>query len=134
MDAEMPYSHRVFFTPDSCGVHTLYAQAWVPNSQAIQSSFTTNVIIQPTDRVKALIAATESTNFKDRQLRQELLILLETALTSYRIDPDSILGSTLLKTYVKSLKSAPKKDVSPDAANLLIGQANIIAGCTRRLD
>ena len=134
MDAEIPYTHRVFFNPDSCGVHTLYAQAWIPNSQAIQSSFTTDVIIQPTDRVKQLRAATESTNFKDRQVRQELLILLDVALEGYRIDPDSILGSTLLKTYVKKLKSASGKDVTAEAANLLIDQANIIAGCTKRFD
>lgn len=48
------YYHRTFFRPETCGVHTLYADAWLGNSPEIQASATSNVTIHPADLVQAL--------------------------------------------------------------------------------
>jgi hypothetical protein len=42
-----------FFRLQSCGVHTLYARAWVDDSPDVIGDFTTSVTIQPVDLVKA---------------------------------------------------------------------------------
>ena len=65
MDPNQNYSHRAFYTPETCGIHQLYATAWLDDSPGIIANFPVGVTIQPTNDVDALIAATKAADFSN---------------------------------------------------------------------
>src|SRR5208283_208084 len=73
LDPDVTYQHRSFFTPESCGIHKLYAWAWLPNTPGITADFLTTVIIQPVNQTQALIASTEGAEITNPVFRLQLL-------------------------------------------------------------
>ena len=128
MDPGANYAHQAFFTPQSCGVHTLYASAWTGDNAAVQASATTNVTIQPADEVQALITSTQYANFTDATLRAALLALLDTALQDFQ-QGQTDAGNTTLSAYLQQLRAAGGNGIAADAVNRLTSQASTVLGC-----
>jgi len=128
LNPDMDYYHRAFFSPKTCGTHTIYARAWTVNSSITQATATTNVTLDPVDSAQALINSTERANITDATLRSTLLSLLNSALQSFQQGQTQI-GETTLGSYVQELAAASGKGVSADNANRLIGQSGVAFGC-----
>ena len=128
MDPGATYAHQTFFTPQTCGVHTLYAAAWIGDGAAVQSSATTNVTIQPVDEVQALITSTQHASITNTQLRSTLLSLLNIALQAFQ-QGQTQLGETTLATYVQELAAANGNGINASAVARLIGQSSVLLGC-----
>jgi hypothetical protein len=128
MDAGATYAHRTFFTPETCGAHTLYASAWVANSPEIQASSSTSVTIDSVNFVQALISSTETANITDSQLSSNLLALLNTALQDFQ-QGQTDAGNTTLSAYMQQLGAASGSGISAASANQLTGQADVVLGC-----
>ncbi|HEY2472831.1 MAG TPA: hypothetical protein VGI45_33910, partial [Terracidiphilus sp.] len=128
MDAGATYAHRTFFTPETCGTHTLYASAWAANSPEIQASASTSVSIDSVDFVQALINSTQTANIADSQLSSSLLALLNTALQDFQ-QGQTDAGNTSLSAYMQQLALANGQAISTDTASQLTGQAGVVLGC-----
>ncbi len=128
MDAGATYAHRTFFTPETCGAHTLYASAWVADSPEIQASTATSVTIDSVSFVQALISSTESANFTDASLSANLLAVLNTALQDFQ-QGQTDAGNTTLSAYLQQLAAASGSGISAASANQLTGQADVVLGC-----
>jgi hypothetical protein len=122
------YAHRSFFTPETCGTHTLYASAWVANSPEIQARSSTNVSIDSVDFVQALINSTQTANITDRRLSRSLLNLLNTALQSFRRGWTDA-GNTALSAYVQLLALASGQGISAESVSQLTGHASAVLSC-----
>ena len=105
MDADATYAHRTFFTPETCGTHTLYASAWLANSPEVQSSAATSVTMDSAAFVQALINSTEAAGITDSQLSSALLDLLNTALRDFQ-QSQADAGNTALGAYMQQLAAA----------------------------
>lgn len=128
MNPDVDYYHRTFFTPESCGVHTLYASAWVDDSAAVQASATTNVTINFVNEVQTLIAATQSASITDAALRSTLLAPLITALQAFQQNQAQA-AEGALGQYVQQLAAASGNGISAAVANQLTGQSNAVFSC-----
>ena len=128
MDAGATYAHRTFFTPETCGAHTLYASAWVADSPEIQASTATSVTIDSVSFVQALISSTESANFTDASLSANLLAVLNTALQDFQ-QGQTDAGNNTLSAYLQQLAAASGSGISVASANQLTGQADVVLGC-----
>jgi hypothetical protein len=127
MDPGVNYTHRAFFQPEACGEHTLYVRAWVDDEPNVDGDFTTSVIIQPAESVRSLITSTKGTEMS-RELRLHLLLLLETSLSDFEHDRkwEALRG---LNAYSRKLSDESEKQIRPDLAKRLMGQAEVITGC-----
>jgi hypothetical protein len=128
IDAGASYYHRAFFTPESCGVHTLYADAWLANLPEIQASTTTNVTIHPADLVQALITSTQAANISNKQLGSNLLALLDTALEDFQQNKTEA-GNAALSAYMQQLALASGNSITASNVTQLTGQAGVVLGC-----
>jgi hypothetical protein len=128
MDPGATYSHRAFFTPETCGAHTLYASAWIANSPEIQSSTTTSVTIDSVSFVQALINSTEAANVTDVQLSGTLLGLLHTALQDFQQGHVEA-GNTALGAFLQQLAIASGNGIDATSVNQLTGQTGTVLGC-----
>lgn len=128
MDPDVSYYHRTFFTPEACGTHTLYAMAWLANSPAVQATTTTNVTLDLTDFVQALINSTKSVTITDPTLRTTLVYQLDTALQSFQQGQTQV-GEAALGSYVQQLAASSGSGISTDSATRLIGQSDAALGC-----
>ena len=128
IDPGTSYYHRTFFTPESCGVHTLYASAWLGGAPEIKASTTTNVSILPVDMVQALITSTQTAGFSDTQLGSNLLALLNTALQDFKQGQTDV-GNAALSAYMQQLALAGGSGIATDTISQLTGQAGTILGC-----
>jgi len=128
MNPDVDYYHRTFLTPGTCGVHTLYAKAWIASSSAIEASATTNVTLDSVSFVQTLISSTQTANFTDAQLRSDLLALLNTALQSYQQGATQVAEATL-GLYTQQLVAASGNGISASFANRLIRQSGVVLGC-----
>jgi hypothetical protein len=120
------YYHRAFFTPQSCGVHTLYAAAWTAGSPDVQASTTTTVGASSQEYGQALIDSTQSANLKDTGLRSQLLDLLNGAMKGFQ-DGNTQTAQLALSRYVQQLTVAGAGTTTVDQ---LTGRANTLLGCT----
>jgi hypothetical protein len=128
IDPGASYYHRAFFTPESCGVHTLYANAWLANSPEIRTTTTTNVTIHPVDLVQALIASTQTANISNTQLGSNLLTLLNTALQDFQQNQTDA-GNTALSAYMQQLALTSGNGITANSVSQLTGQAGVVLGC-----
>lgn len=128
MDAGATYAHRSFFTPETCGTHTLYASAWTAYSPEVQTHSSTRVGIDSIDFARTLVDSTQAANITDRRFGRNLLDLLNTALQYFRQDQTSA-GDTALSAYIQQLALANEQQISPDSAGQLTGQASVLLGC-----
>lgn len=128
MDAGATYAHRSFFTPESCGTHTLYASAWTANSPEIQARSSTTVSIDSIDFVKALLNSTARADISDRRLGRNLLDTLNTALRYFRRG-EMRAGNTALSEYIQRLASATGQGIGPASAGQLTAQASVVLSC-----
>ena len=128
MDPDVAYRHRSFFTPESCGIHQLYASAWLPNSPEITAGFRTAVTIQPVDQTQALITSTQGAEIADAVLLQQLLKLLNTASQDFQQN-EAAAATAAIRAYISTLNSALGKVISRDKGDRLIGQADVILQC-----
>jgi hypothetical protein len=128
MDAGATYAHRTFFTPETCGTHTLYASAWVANSREIQASTATSVTINSVDFVQALISSTQAASITDVSLSSSLLALLNTALQDFQ-QGQTDAGNIALGSYVQQLAAASGSGITAASVNQLTGQADVVFGC-----
>ena len=131
MDPGVPYAHRSFFTPETCGAHSLYASAWTANSAEIQASSATRVSIDSIDFVQALINSTQTANITERWLSRRLLDMLNVALQEFQ-QGQTDAGNTALSAYVEQLAFASGNGISAERAGQLTGQASVILGCGAR--
>jgi hypothetical protein len=131
MDAGAIYAHRSFFTPETCGTHTLYASAWTAYSPEIQARSSTRVSIDSVDFVKALINSTQRANITDPRLGRNLLDLLNTALRYFQQDQTHA-GNNALSTYIQQLALANGEQISADSVGQLTSQARVVLGCGPR--
>lgn len=127
MDADVTYTHRAFFHPQTCGIHRLYAKAWVDDAPEVIGDFTTSVTIQPIHLVNALIISTQGMEM-NRELRHDLLFRLKDAAEDFGHD-QSKGGVSAINNYVKQLSSASGREIRADRADRLIAQARVITGC-----
>ncbi len=128
MDAGATYAHRTFFTPETCGAHTLYASAWVADSPEIQASTTTSVTIDSVDFVQTLISSTKTVNITSNELSANLLTLLNTALQDFQ-QGQADGGNTALGAYMQQLAVASGDGITAASVNQLTGQAGVVLGC-----
>ena len=128
MDAGAIYAHRTFFTPETCGAHTLYASASVDNSPEIQATAATNVTIDPVGSVQALINSTNTANIGSGELRDTLLSLLTTALQDFQ-QGQADAGNIALGAYMQQLAAASGNGSSSASLSQLTGQASVVLGC-----
>ncbi len=128
MDPAVPYYHRSFFTPDTCGAHSLYAKAWLNGLPGIQASTATSVTLKPADFVQALIDSTETANIPDASLRSNLLAVLSTALQDFQ-QGQMDAGNTILGAYMQQLAVASGGGITAASVNQLTGQAGVVLGC-----
>jgi hypothetical protein len=128
MDSGATYAHRSFFTPETCGTHTIYASAWSANSPEIQARSFTRVTIDAVDFVQALINSTQAANITDRHLSRNLLDLLNSALRYFGYG-QTRLGNTSLSAYMQQLALAKGQGISAESAGQLAGQASVVLGC-----
>jgi hypothetical protein len=128
MDPAVPYYHRSFFTPDTCGAHSLYARAWLNGSPGIQSSAATSVTIKPADFVQALIDSTETASITDASLRSDLLAMLSTALQDFQ-QGQTDAGNSTLGAYMQHLAAASGSGITAASVNQLTGQTGVVLGC-----
>jgi hypothetical protein len=128
MDAGATYAHRTFFTPETCGAHTLYASAWVANSPEIQTSAATNVTIDSVGFVQALINSTKTANITSAEVGSNLLALLNTALQAFQ-QGQTDAGDTALATYMQQLAAASGNGITAASVSQLAGQTGVILGC-----
>ncbi len=128
MDPGQNYYHRAFYSPETCGVHQLYAWAWLDDTPGITAKFPVTVTIQPVDDVNALIASTKAADFTDVALRSRLLDLLNTALQAFEQNQAKI-GSDAVSAYVQTVTAALGKGIAVERGQRLIGQANAILPC-----
>jgi hypothetical protein len=131
MEAGATYAHRTFFTPETCGTHTLYVSAWTANSPEIQARSSTRVSIDSIDFVKALTDSTATADITDRRLGRNLLDLLNTALQSFRHGQMHV-GNTVLSIYIQQLALASGQGISAESARQLTAQASVVLGCGTR--
>jgi hypothetical protein len=128
MDPVATYAHRTFFTPESCGVHTLYASAWLANSQEMEASTATSVTIDSVGFVQALINSTKAAKITSADLGSNLLALLNTALQAFQ-QGQMDAGNTALGEYMQQLAVASGGGISATSASQLTGQAGVVLGC-----
>jgi hypothetical protein len=128
MDPGVPYYHRSFFTPDTCGVHNVYAKAWLKGSSGVQANTSTSVTFTPADFVQALINSTQAASITDSQLGSSLLAQLNTALQDFQQGQTDD-GNTALSAYIQQLALANGQGISTDTAGQLAGQAGVVLGC-----
>ena len=128
MDPGATYAHRSFFTPETCGTHTLYASAWTANSPEIQTHFSTRVSIDSIDFVKALINSTQTAEITDRRFGRDLLDLLNTALQYFRRD-QTYEANTALSAYMQQLALASGEQINADRVGQLTSQAGVVLSC-----
>lgn len=124
----MLYTHRELFTPDSCGVHTIYATAWLDGQPQVETDTPINVTADPVALTQSLMSATERASISDPQLREGLLSWLSIALEEFQDDRAST-GDLMLGSYVQELFNASNGAISGYAAGPLIGGAGSILGC-----
>ena len=120
------YYHRSFFTPQSCGPHTLYATAWTAGSADVQASAATTVGASSQEYSQALIDSTQSASLKDTALRSQLLDLLNGAMKSFQ-QGNTQTAQLALSRYIQQLSAA---GVDSTKTGQLTGQANTLLGCT----
>jgi hypothetical protein len=120
------YYHRSFFTPQSCGAHTLYATAWTAGSADVQASAATTVGASSQEYSQALIDSTQSASLKDTALRSQLLDLLNGAMKSFQ-QGNTQTAQLALSRYIQQLSAA---GVDSTKTGQLTGQANTLLGCT----
>lgn len=128
MDSGATYAHRTFFTPETCGTHTLYSSAWIANSPEIQASTATSVTIDYISFVQALFSSTNSANVTDVQLSGTLLGLLNTALQDFQ-QGHADAGNTALGAYMQQLAIASGNGITAARVSQLTGQAGAVLGC-----
>jgi len=128
MDVDATYTHRSFFTPTTCGTHTLYASAWVANTPEVKARTLTRVGLDEVDFVRSLIASTKAINISNRQTSQNLLNLLATALQLFRLKQANA-GEVVLSTYIQQLAMASGRDVDSVDAGRLASQASVMLSC-----
>lgn len=131
VDPGASYAHRSFFTPETCGTHTLYASAWTANSPEIQAHSITRVGIDSVDFVQSLIDSTQSANITDRRLSRSLLDRLKLAWLDFRLGQMDA-GNTSLSAYMLQLATAIGQGINADTAGQLTGQASVVLGCGSR--
>ena len=127
MDPGVTYTHRAFFRPEACGVHELYARAWVDNKPNVLGEFTTRVTIRPEESLDALLASTRGTEMV-AEFRLRLLVLLKVSQDDFEHDR-KLAGTRGLDYFVRILKTASGKEIREDFAKRLIGQAEVVTGC-----
>jgi hypothetical protein len=128
MNSDADYYHRTFFTPESCGVHTLYVSAWVGDTPAVQASTTTNVTINFANEIQSLISSTQGASITDAALRSTLLSLLNTTLQSFQQNQAQA-GATALGQYVQQLSASSGKGIDASVANQLTAQSGAVLSC-----
>jgi hypothetical protein len=128
MDPGVSYYHRSFFTPDTCGVHNIYAKAWLKGSSGVQANTSMSVTLTPVDFVQALINSTQAASITDSQLSSSLLAQLNTALQDFQ-QGQTDAGNTELSAYMQQLALANGDGISTDTASQLTGQAGVVLGC-----
>ena len=123
----MTYTHRAFFRPEACGVHELYAHAWVDNQRNVLGEFTTAVTIRPEESLDALLASTRGTEMA-AELRLGLLLLLKVSQDDFE-HHRKFAGARGLDRYVRRLPAASGREIREDFAKRLIGRAQIVTAC-----
>jgi hypothetical protein len=126
------YQHRILFKPDSCGDHTLFAEAFGPGiSPSFSQSATLHVSLDPITAVQALITNTTAARIDDPRLRARLLDLLNTALGDFRQFRNQP-GNAALYSYVEALTAARGGVISTDIAGRLLAQAGVVSDCNSK--
>lgn len=126
--AGMLYVHRELFTPQSCGVHTIYATAWLDGQPQVEADTPIHVTADPVALTQSLTSATERASISDPHLRQDLLSWLSLALQEFQ-NNQAQAGDLMLGAYVQELSSASSGAISDYAAGPLVGGAGSILGC-----
>lgn len=128
MDPGVSYYHRSFFSPATCGAHTIYTKAWLNGSPGIQATASTNVTLQSADFVQALIDSTKTAYITDATLKAALLQQLNHALVEFQQGRDQK-GQDDLRIFMQQANAANGGGMSADTAGRLTGQANVLLGC-----
>lgn len=116
------------FRPTTCGVHTLYATAWLDNQPQIQANSPVNVTANAVDLVQSLIAATSRASISDPQFQKGLLVQLNQAMTLFQ-GGQIALGDQVLGMYVQELMATSGQSVSQKDIEGLTAQAGDLLGC-----
>lgn len=128
MDPGATYFHRTFFTPQTCGTHTLYASAWIPGSPEIQTSVGTSVGIDSGAFVQALTNSTKTADISDPGLSGTLLALLNTASQAFQ-KGQADAGNVALGAFVNQLAIANGSGIPATSVSNLSGQAGAVLAC-----
>ena len=122
------YTHRAIFTPKTCGLHTLYASAWLPNSPNVTISSTVNVTLQPVNQIQAILNALQTMTFTDQQTLSDLTTLLKSANQAYQ-QGQTQAAETLLSMFLQEAAGASGKAVNAESANTLVRQVSVLFSC-----
>jgi hypothetical protein len=122
------YAHQAFFRPQTCGVHQLYASAWINDRPEILASTSTNVTVQATDLVQSLMDATRAAVIGDSQLKSNLLALLTASMQAFQ-QGQMQFGQTALGSYEQQLSAASGKGITASTSNRLLGMTGTLLGC-----
>lgn len=125
----MVYTVNDRFLPRSCGVHTLYASAWIDDQPQVAASSPVNVTASVTSLVQSLIAATNNASIGDPVLQQKLLASLNAALSAFQ-NNQTAAGNQMLGLYMQQLAAAGSPAVSKQIAGVLIAGAGDVLGCS----
>ena len=115
---DMDYQHRAFYMLKSCGVHRLYAWAWLDETPGIFSTINTTVTLDPVASVNALIATTKGTEML-REVRLPLLALLNDSLDHFQNGQTGAGGVMSLQQYNLKLKESVGKGITAERAGRL---------------
>ena len=118
---------RVFFRPQTCGVHTLVAVAG-PNTPAPATGWTTvEVTLDPVAATEALIATTQGLALP-QSLADSLLAKLKAAEKAFA-KGNTQAGTNQLNAYINEVQAQRGKQLTAPQADALIGQAKVILDC-----
>ncbi len=128
MDPDHNDSQLAFLTPGTCGVHQLYAWAWLDPTPGIVAKTSTAVVIQPVNDVNALIASTKASDFSNLAIRVQLLQVLDVALQAFEQNQAQA-GADAIGSYMEALNATLGRGISTEKGRRLIGQADALLQC-----
>jgi hypothetical protein len=118
---------RVFFRPQTCGLHTLVAVA-APVAPAPATGRTTvEVTLDPVAATEALIATTQGLALP-QGLAHSLRATLEAAENAFA-QGNAKAGTNQLNAYVHEVQAQRGTQLTAPQADALVGQAQVILGC-----
>lgn len=124
----MLYAYNDRFNANSCGVHTLYTEAWLPGQSPVRSSTNVAVTANLADLTQSLMTATQSASIRDSEIKKDLLTQLDVALKSFQRKQTGN-GEKLIDVYMRALSNDTNKGISQEDAAPLIGRARQVLSC-----